>query len=145
MRWCRLSAELFGLTNGSSDLWRYIAKDIHIELGATSGTTVSLNDTDVRGLVSISSGAIDLADFYGASAQAFNTTTIGITEGDDTYPSAFTTDIDHTTALESSTLPTGVTISGKSHTLYAAFRRQNASNYSPYQGHQVLDVLHKRQ
>ena len=42
--------------------------DIHIELGATSGTTVSLNDTDVRGLVNIASGAIDLADFYGASA-----------------------------------------------------------------------------
>ena len=42
--------------------------DIHLELGATSGTTVSLNDTDVRGLVNIASGAIDLADFYGASA-----------------------------------------------------------------------------
>ncbi len=42
--------------------------DIHMELGATSGTTVSLNDTDVRGLVGISSGAIDLADFYGASS-----------------------------------------------------------------------------
>ncbi len=77
--------------------------DIHIELGETSGTTVSLNDTDVRGLVSIASGAIDLADFYGASAQAFSTTTIGITEGDDTYPAGLTTDIDHTTALELST------------------------------------------
>lgn len=42
--------------------------DIHLELGATSGTTVSLNDTDVRGLVNIASGTIDLADFYGASA-----------------------------------------------------------------------------
>ena len=55
--------------NGSSDLWRYISlNDIHLELGATSGTTVSLNDTDVRGLVNIASGTIDLADFYGASA-----------------------------------------------------------------------------
>ena len=42
--------------------------DIHQELGATSGTTVSLNDTDVRGLVSIASGEIALDDFYGASA-----------------------------------------------------------------------------
>ena len=42
--------------------------EIHLELGATSGTTVSLNDTDVRGLVSIASGAIALDDFYGASA-----------------------------------------------------------------------------
>ena len=41
--------------------------DVHIELGASSGTTVSLNDTDVRALVSISSGEIALDDFYGAS------------------------------------------------------------------------------
>lgn len=51
--------------------------DIHIELGGTSGTTVSLNDADVRGLVSIASGAIDLADFYGAS----DTPTWTVTEG----------------------------------------------------------------
>lgn len=42
--------------------------DIHLELGGSSGTTVSLNDTDVRGLVSISTGEIALDDFYGASA-----------------------------------------------------------------------------
>jgi hypothetical protein len=42
--------------------------DIHLELGATSGTTVSLNDADVRGLVGIASGPISLDDFYGASA-----------------------------------------------------------------------------
>ena len=109
--------------------------DIHIELGATSGTTVSLNDTDVRGLVSISSGAIDLADFYGASAQAFSTTTIGITEGDDTYPSGLYYGYrSHNSTGVIDTTITGVTISGKSHTLYAAFRRQNASNYSPISG-----------
>lgn len=51
--------------------------DIHIELGASSGTTVSLNDTDVRSLVSISSGAIALDDFYGAS----NTPSWTVTEG----------------------------------------------------------------
>ncbi len=44
--------------------------DVHIELdgSSASGTTVSLNDTDVRALVSISSGEITLEDFYGASA-----------------------------------------------------------------------------
>ena len=52
--------------------------DIHVELGGTSGTTVSLNDTDVRGLVSIASGAIDLADFYGASSTPSSWT---LTEG----------------------------------------------------------------
>ena len=109
--------------------------DIHIELGATSGTTVSLNDTDVRGLVSISSGAIDLADFYGASAQAFSTTTIGITEGDDTYPAGLYYGYrSHNSTGVIDTTATGVTISGKSHTLYAAFRRQNASSYTPISG-----------
>ena len=55
--------------------------DIHVELGGTSGTTVSLNDTDVRGLVSIASGAIDLADFYGASDTPTWTLTEGSTSG----------------------------------------------------------------
>ena len=53
--------------------------DIHLELGASSGTTVSLNDADVRGLAGISSGAIDLADFYGASAGSSSTTTTTLT------------------------------------------------------------------
>ena len=48
--------------------------DIHLELGATSSTTVSLNDTDVRALVSISSGAIALDDFYGASNSSWTVT-----------------------------------------------------------------------
>ena len=40
---------------------------IHIEAGGTSGTTVSLNDSDIRSLGGVASGAIDFADFYGAS------------------------------------------------------------------------------
>jgi len=46
---------------------------IHIEAGGTSGTTVSLNDSDIRSLGGVASGAIDFADFYGASSvQSFN-------------------------------------------------------------------------
>ena len=41
---------------------------IHIEAGGTSGTTVSLNDSDIRSLGGVASGGIDFADFYGASA-----------------------------------------------------------------------------
>ena len=41
---------------------------IHIEAGGTSGTTVSLNDSDIRSLGGVASGVIDFADFYGASA-----------------------------------------------------------------------------
>jgi hypothetical protein len=48
---------------------------IHIEAGGTSGTTVSFNDSDIRGLTpasgktisTVSGSAIDFADFYGAS------------------------------------------------------------------------------
>lgn len=41
--------------------------DIHLELGASSGTQVSLNDSDVRGLVNDPSGTITINQFYGAS------------------------------------------------------------------------------
>ena len=49
---------------------------MHIEVGGTSGTTCSLNDSDIRGLTAASGRTInstlgtniDFADFYGASA-----------------------------------------------------------------------------
>jgi len=42
--------------------------DIHLELGATSGTQVSLNDADVRGLIGKSSGAQNaMNEYYGAA------------------------------------------------------------------------------
>jgi len=43
--------------------------EIHIEAGGSSGTTASLNDTDIRALISKSSGAqSSFSEFYGASA-----------------------------------------------------------------------------
>lgn len=42
--------------------------DVHVELGATSGTAVSLGDSDVRSLAGISSGQISLANLHGKSA-----------------------------------------------------------------------------
>lgn len=42
---------------------------MHTEVGGTSGTTVSLNDSDVRGLISKASGAqMSFNEWYGASA-----------------------------------------------------------------------------
>ena len=42
---------------------------IHVEVGGTSGTTVSLNETDVRGLISKGLNASNsISDYYGASA-----------------------------------------------------------------------------
>ena len=43
--------------------------DIHVEAGGTSGTQATLNDSDIRGLISKASGAQSaFNEFYGASA-----------------------------------------------------------------------------
>lgn len=54
--------------------------DIHVEAGGSSGTSVSINDTDVRSLIGKSSGAtMSFSEWYGASASnasfAFNVST----------------------------------------------------------------------
>lgn len=42
---------------------------IHVEAGGTSGTTASMNDSDIRGLISKGSGAtMSFSEWYGASA-----------------------------------------------------------------------------
>ena len=44
--------------------------DMHIEVGGTSGTEVSINDSDIRDLLSRASGAkSEFDDFYGASSE----------------------------------------------------------------------------
>lgn len=43
--------------------------DIHVEAGGTTGTAVSINDSDVRALVSATAGSeMSLTDWYGAGA-----------------------------------------------------------------------------
>tara|TARA_B100001939_G_scaffold343108_1_gene355300 strand:- start:555 stop:1352 length:798 start_codon:yes stop_codon:yes gene_type:complete len=45
--------------------------EIHIEAGGSSGTQVSMNDSDVRALIgSTASTAVSFSDYYGASADA---------------------------------------------------------------------------
>ena len=52
-------------TSGSISL-----NDIHIEVGGSSGSLVTINDTDVRGLLSKSSNAqSSINEFYGAAAE----------------------------------------------------------------------------
>lgn len=55
--------------------------DIHVEAGGTSGTACNINEADIRGLISASSGAaMDFADWYGASSsQDFTTVKSGHT------------------------------------------------------------------
>lgn len=43
--------------------------DIHVEAGGSTGSEATINDSDIRGLISASSGAeMEFADFYGASS-----------------------------------------------------------------------------
>ena len=54
---------------------------MHVEVGGTSGTTVSINDADIRGLISKASGALmSFSEWYGASAVTnwASTMTVGV-------------------------------------------------------------------
>ena len=58
--------------------------DIHVEVNGTSGTTCSINDSDIRGLIDKADGATSsFSEFYGASnishivASGGSTTTSG--------------------------------------------------------------------
>ena len=52
--------------------------DIHVEAGGSSGTEVTINDSDVRALISASSESeIEIADFYGASSSWVQTLVSG--------------------------------------------------------------------
>jgi hypothetical protein len=62
--------------------------DIHVEAGGTTGTEVTMNDSDVRNLISASSESeIEIADFYGASS-GYSATLVS---GTQTYLGAITT------------------------------------------------------
>lgn len=56
---------------------------IHVEAGGTSGTTATINDSDIRGLINKASGAtMSFSEWYGASAaQDFV-----VTQGSSTNP-----------------------------------------------------------
>ena len=63
---------------------------IHVEVGGTSGTTVSLNEADVRGLISKGLNASNsISDYFGASSippfTADNDTTVGTSANNTAY------------------------------------------------------------
>ena len=43
-------------------------RSINLELGRAAGATSSLNESDLRSLAGVASGAISMSDFYGASS-----------------------------------------------------------------------------
>jgi len=61
--------------------------DLHVEAGGTSGTQASINDSDIRALISKASGAQStFSGFYGASFSYLNTTmTIGTFDNSAAY------------------------------------------------------------
>lgn len=63
---------------------------IHVEAGGTSGTSVTLNDSDVRGLITKGDGTQNkISEYYGASSTPAHTddltTTVGIPSGNTFY------------------------------------------------------------
>lgn len=53
--------------------------EIHVEAGGASGTQASINDSDIRGLISKASGAqMSFSEWYGASSGTAFTVTQGI-------------------------------------------------------------------
>ena len=67
--------------------------DLHVEVGGGSGTSCSINDTDIRQLIGTSSGAsVNIAEFYGASAgpqlqiTAYGTQYVAATGGKNIQP-----------------------------------------------------------
>ena len=60
--------------------------DIHQEVGGSSGTSVSLNDADVRGLIGVGSGGTNsMSAYYGASAVQLQPT-LALTTRGSAYP-----------------------------------------------------------
>tara|TARA_R110000803_G_scaffold136074_1_gene203048 strand:- start:2031 stop:2636 length:606 start_codon:yes stop_codon:yes gene_type:complete len=65
---------------------------MHIEVGGSSGSTASLNDSDIRGLISKSSGAaMAFNEWYGASSQTdtFNINAASYTPSGEKYNSTY--------------------------------------------------------
>jgi len=65
---------------------------MHIEVGGSSGSTASLNDSDIRGLISKSSGAtMAFNEWYGASSQTdtFNINAASYTPSGDKYNATY--------------------------------------------------------
>ena len=55
-------------------------RSINLELGRSATATSSLNETDLRTLANVSSGAISLSDFYGKTAVTL-LWSVGLTQG----------------------------------------------------------------
>lgn len=95
--------------------------EIHIEAGGSSGTTASLNDSDIRGLtpasgysINTASGTtISIGDFYGASSEIVARTVAGSSGGTYPYIGAYVANLLASSQSAVGTLPSGFTDQSK--------------------------------
>ena len=75
-------------TSGSISL-----NDLHVEAGGTSGTQCSINDSDIRGLLTAAANSqMTFSSFYGASANILSTT---MTVGNHTEVGQYVSSVSH--------------------------------------------------
>lgn len=97
--------------------------EMHIEAGGTTGTLATINDTDIRDLISKGAGvSMSFSEWYGATAASPQTITV--TEGAAVFLTAAYYGF-RTSA--GSVSPTTLTIAGNSHNVKAAYRRVTRS------------------
>jgi len=105
--------------------------DLHVEVGGTSGTTASLNDTDIRALIGLGSGASNsLNAYYGASSNIYQATNLSITYG---FSTLTTTSGKTTTTVgfQHQLQPVGTSISSIGSGNYVHGGGQTGSTVSP--------------
>lgn len=93
---------------------------IHTEVGGTSGTQASLNDSDIRVIAGVPSGAVDFADCYGA-------TSVVITQGSQTVTQATYYGFSNNSGSMGSRSPTNVNGNNLNNMIIRGFYRVNSS------------------
>lgn len=94
---------------------------IHTEVGGTSGTQASLNDSDIRVIAGIPSGAVDFADCYGAIS-------VVVTQGTQSFTQATYYGFSNSSGSLGSRSPTNVAGSSLSNMIIRACYRTNSSS-----------------
>jgi len=114
--------------------------DIHIEAGGSSGSTVSINDADIIGLISKSSGSeMSFNEWYGATSSvpnSFSVTGVGATTGLNGVGTSagagdsFVTGVGATTGVNGVTVSSEITLTSSGTINGQAHRQQiTASNF----------------
>ena len=94
---------------------------IHVEVGGTSGAQASLNDSDIRVIAGVPSGAVDFEDCYGA-------TSVVVTQGSQTVSQATYYGFSNNSGSMGSRSPTNVNGHSLNNMIIRGFYRLNSSS-----------------